>query len=85
MLDKLKAAVRRTWAAGKASIWTLLLLAFPYADQLVQLLEANLPVLAPYLPPNVFKLVGFIIVAVKFGLQIVALVKKVNVPQGSGS
>lgn len=47
-----------------AGVWlnALLLVAFPYTDQIVQAINDNLPGLAPYLPPNVYKGVGFAVV-----------------------
>jgi hypothetical protein len=47
-----------------AGVWfnALLLAAFPFTDQIVQAVNDNLPGLAPYLPPNVYKAVGFAVV-----------------------
>lgn len=75
MLDKLKAAARRAWLAGKASIWAVLMLAFPHADDIVALIEHNMPALAKILPDNVYAAVGVLIVAVKLALQLVAVVR----------
>ena len=47
-----------------AGVWfnAVLLAAFPFADQIVQAISDNLPALAQYLPPNVYKVVGFAVV-----------------------
>jgi len=53
----------RSWLQS-ASVWfnAVLLAAFPFADQIVQAISDNLPALAQYLPPNVYKVVGFAVV-----------------------
>ncbi|WP_323142703.1 hypothetical protein [Massilia phyllosphaerae] len=47
-----------------AGVWfnAVLLAAFPFTDQIVQAISDNLPALAQYLPPNVYKVVGFAVV-----------------------
>ena len=47
-----------------AGVWfnAALLAAFPFADQIIQAVTDNLPALAPYLPPNVYKAVGVAVV-----------------------
>lgn len=59
MMTRLKACVR------SAGVWfnALLLAAFPFTDQIVQAVNDNLPSFAPYLPPNVYKVVGGVVVA----------------------
>jgi hypothetical protein len=53
----------KTWLAS-AGVWfnAVLLAAFPFTDQIIQAVADNLPALAPYLPPNVYKVVGFAVV-----------------------
>jgi hypothetical protein len=47
-----------------AGVWfnALLLAAFPFTDQIVQGVNDYLPNFAPYLPPNVYKVVGCAVV-----------------------
>jgi hypothetical protein len=47
-----------------AGVWfnAMLLAAFPFADQIVGAVADNLPALATYLPPNVYKAVGVAVV-----------------------
>lgn len=47
-----------------AGVWfnAVLLAAFPFTDQIIQAVSDNLPSLSPYLPPNVYKVVGFAVV-----------------------
>ena len=47
-----------------AGVWfnAVLLAAFPFADQIIGALNDNLPALAQYLPPNVYKAVGVAVV-----------------------
>lgn len=78
MLDKLKLAVRAAYLAGKASIWTALALALPYADDIVQAVDAYMPAVAVYLPANVYKGMGALIVFVKIALQVRALVQRIR-------
>ena len=66
MLSKLKEKARAAWLATYARGKLILLALFPFADQLMLLLAENLPALAPHLPANVYKWVGFAVVA--FGL-----------------
>lgn len=58
MIAKLRGALR------SATIWVngLLLALFPFADEIVQGVRENLPLLAQYLPADVFKTVGLIVV-----------------------
>lgn len=53
----------KAWAAS-ATVWfnAALLAAFPFTDQIMQVVVENLPALAPYLPPNVYKVVGYAVV-----------------------
>ena len=47
-----------------AGVWlnAALLIAFPFTAEIVQAVADNLPALAPYLPPNVYKAVGVAVV-----------------------
>jgi hypothetical protein len=47
-----------------AGVWfnAALLAAFPFAGEIMQGVNDYLPSLAPYLPPNVYKVVGFLVV-----------------------
>lgn len=58
MMARLKA-----WAHSATVWWNATLLAlFPFTDQIMQGLTDYLPNLAPYLPPNVYKFVGVVVV-----------------------
>jgi hypothetical protein len=56
--DKMRAWIR------SAGVWlnAALLAAFPFTDQIIQTVTENLPTLAPYLPPDVYKAVGVAVV-----------------------
>lgn len=58
MMERLKA-----WRHA-AAIWfnAILLAAFPFTDQIIQGVNDYLPSFAPYLPANVYKVVGFLVV-----------------------
>lgn len=58
MMDRAQAWLR------SAGVWfnAVLLAAFPFTDQIIQAVSDNLPALAQYLPPNVYKVVGFLVV-----------------------
>jgi len=58
MMARLKSWLR------SAGVWfnAVLLAAFPFADQIIQAVNDNLPALAQYLPPNVYKAVGVAVV-----------------------
>jgi hypothetical protein len=51
------------WARS-AGVWfnVVLLMAVQYTDQIMQGVNENLPALAAYLPPNVYKAVGVAVV-----------------------
>jgi hypothetical protein len=50
--------------AHSAGVWlnATLLVAVQYTDQIVQGINDNMPSLAPYLPPNIYKGVGIAVV-----------------------
>jgi len=58
MMARLKSWLR------SAGVWfnAVLLAAFPFTDQIIDAVADNLPTLAPYLPPNVYKAVGVAVV-----------------------
>jgi hypothetical protein len=52
-------------AARKSfTVWlnSMLLIAYPFADQIIAGIHDNLPDLAPYLPANMFRAVGLALV-----------------------
>ena len=65
MITSVKLAIVRTALGLKSNIYNLLLLAFPFTEQILTAIAANLPYLAPYLPADVYKWTGFTVVAVK--------------------
>lgn len=66
MIARLKASLQ---LAGKY-VWAVLLVLYPFADQIIATVEGWMPVLAPHLGANTFRYVGLAIVAIKFGLQV---------------
>lgn len=54
---------------GRKHVWAILLALYPFADQIIAGVEAQMPALAPYLGDHVYRYVGLLIVAAKFGLQ----------------
>lgn len=55
---------------ARKHVWGVLLVLYPFADQIIAGFEGWLPALAPYLGPAVFRYMGLSIVAVKFALQV---------------
>lgn len=55
--------------AGKY-VWAVLLVLYPFADQIIVTIEGWLPALAPHLGANTFRYVGLAIVGAKVGLQV---------------
>jgi hypothetical protein len=70
-IRKAVAAARLMAKTARASIWAVLLLAFPYSDQIMAAIDENLPALAAVLPKNAYAFVGAVIVGAKFALQII--------------
>jgi hypothetical protein len=66
MTARLKAMLQ---LAGKY-VWALLLVLYPFADQIIAAAEGWMPALAPHLGANTFRYMGLVIVGVKFGLQV---------------
>lgn len=66
MLDKLKAALQ----LAQRYVWAVLLALYPFADQIIGTVEAQLPALAPYLGHHVYQYMGVAIVAAKLALQL---------------
>lgn len=61
-MKKLLDLLHRTRRAIAARINMLLLAAFPFADQIITVIGSNLPAAADYLPANVYKWMGLIVV-----------------------
>lgn len=75
--DRLRAARR------SATVWwnAALLAAFPFTDQIVQGLNDSLPSMASYMPSNVYKTVGFAVVA----FNMIRAIRRAHVKtQGNG-
>lgn len=65
MMARLKA-----WALlAQKGLWPVLLVIYPFADQIIATIETWLPKAAPYLGANTFRYVGVVIVAAKVLLQ----------------
>lgn len=53
----------KAWAQSATVLFNAsLLAAFPFTEQIMGMVTDNLPALAPYLPPNVYKVVGYAVV-----------------------
>lgn len=61
-MNKIRTLISNTRAALAARLNLFLLAAFPFADQIVSVIAANLPAAAAYLPANVYKWVGLAVV-----------------------
>lgn len=55
--------------AGKY-VWAVLLVLYPFADQIIATIEGWMPALAPHLGANTFRYVGLAIVGAKVALQV---------------
>lgn len=55
--------------AGKY-VWAVLLVLYPFADQIIATVEGWMPALAPHLGANTFRYMGLTIVGAKFALQL---------------
>lgn len=66
MMARLKACL----ALARTHVWTVLLVAYPFADQIIATIEGWMPALAPHLGANTFRYMGLAIVAAKVGLQV---------------
>jgi len=65
MMARLKA-----WALlARKGVWPVLLVIFPFADQIIATVEGWMPALAPHLGANTFRYMGLAIVAAKVLLQ----------------
>ena len=59
------------WAqAARTHVWTLLLLAYPFADQIIASIEGWMPALAPHLGANACRYMGLAIVGAKVALLV---------------
>ena len=54
--------LRSAWKSFTVWMNAALLIAYPFADQIIAGIRTNLPDLAPYLPANVFRAVGLVLV-----------------------
>jgi hypothetical protein len=66
MMARVKAGLQ---LVGKY-IWAVLLVLYPFADQIIAAVEGWMPTLAPHLGANTFRYVGLTIVGIKFALQV---------------
>jgi hypothetical protein len=64
------ASIEMVLNQARKNVWTLLLLAYPFADQIIAALEGWMPALAPHLGASTFRYMGLVIVSVKVGLQV---------------
>jgi hypothetical protein len=59
------------WAqTARKNVWAVLLLAYPFADQIIAALEGWMPALGPHLGTNTFRYMGLAIVVAKVALQV---------------
>jgi hypothetical protein len=65
MMTRLKAFL----VLARKNVWGVLLVLYPFADQIIAGIEGWLPAMAPYLGPAVFRYMGLAIVVVKVALQ----------------
>jgi hypothetical protein len=66
----MRARLNAALELARKYVWALLLLAYPYADQIIATVEGWMPALAPHLGVNTFRYMGFAIVVAKFSLQV---------------
>jgi len=66
MMARLKAWV----LLARKGVWAVLLLAYPFADQIIATIEGWLPALAPYLGADTFRYMGVAIAVTKVALQV---------------
>jgi hypothetical protein len=64
-MDRINASLQLT---GKY-VWAVLLVLYPFADQIIACIEAQLPALQPHLGPKVYAYMGLAIVIAKVSLQ----------------
>lgn len=62
-LARLKAAVSAELKRAATWVSVALLAALPYADDIMMALAEHLPALQPYLPENIYKVMGALVVA----------------------
>lgn len=66
MIDRIKLSLQ----LARRNVWTVLLLAYPFADQIIATVEGWMPALAPHLGANTFRYMGLVIVGAKVALQV---------------
>jgi hypothetical protein len=72
------ARARTALQLARLHVWAVLLVLYPFADQIIATVEGWLPALAPYLGANAFRYMGVVIVGAKFALQALALVRSIK-------
>lgn len=75
-MEKLKLAALRAYQIGKTKIWYVLLVLFPFTEQIVDALSGFLPVMLQH--GGIYKWVGYAIVAVKGALQFWSFLQQVR-------
>ena len=64
------ARIKQSLQLARKNVWALLLVAYPFADQIIAALEGWMPALAPHLGANTFRYMGLAIVGAKVALQV---------------
>jgi hypothetical protein len=67
MMARIKACLE----LARKNVWGVLLLLYPFADQIISTVEGWMPALAPHLGANTFRYMGLAMVAAKVALQVV--------------
>jgi hypothetical protein len=80
MMARLKIALQ----LARLHVWAILLMLYPFADQMLATIEGWMPSLAPYLGANAFRFMGVVIVGAKFALQVLALARSIKAAQAKG-
>lgn len=64
------ARLRACLELARKNVWGILLVLYPFADQIIAFIEGWMPAMAPHLGPAVFRYMGLVIVVVKVALQV---------------
>jgi len=64
------ARIKTCLELARRHVWAMLLVAYPFADQIIATVAGWMPALAPHLGANAFRYMGLAIVAAKVGLQV---------------
>jgi hypothetical protein len=81
------ARIKTCLELARTNVWGVLLLLYPFADQIIVAVEGWMPALAPHLGANAFRYMGLAIVGAKVGLQVYRgwlLIGALLVKKGSG-